>query len=169
MTTHAERRQAAWLVAAAVPDPELPMLTLADLGVLRAVEVAADGAVEVVLTPTWSGCPALATMRDDVVRRVDEAGLGPVRVLVELLPAWSSDDISPQGRRALAEHGVSPPRPGARRTGPVPLSLGRHRAVSCPRCDGAAETLSAWGPTPCTSLHRCGECGEPFQHIKEVG
>jgi ring-1,2-phenylacetyl-CoA epoxidase subunit PaaD len=159
----------AYDVASRVTDPELPMLTLADLGVLRAVE---EGAEEVVvtLTPTYSGCPALATMRDDVVRLLTEAGFAVVRVRLELDPPWTTDSITPAGRRALAEHGISPPGPAARHGGPVPLTLAPPgRAVVCPHCSAADTALtSEFGPTPCTALYRCLTCGEPFEHVKEM-
>ncbi|WP_244931156.1 1,2-phenylacetyl-CoA epoxidase subunit PaaD [Nocardioides sp. W7] len=156
-------------VAAAVVDPELPMLTLADLGVLRSVEEV-DGRVEVAITPTYSGCPALAAMRDDLVRRLSEEGYDDVRVRVELDPPWSSDLITARGRTVLAEHGISPPGPApASSGGPVPLTLAPpRRAVRCPRCGALADRTSEFGPTPCTALYRCPECAEPFQHVKEL-
>ena len=160
----------AWAVAASVTDPELPMLTLADLGVLRDVTVGAAGEVRVVLTPTYSGCPALAVMREDVVRRLRTAGFADVAVGVSLSPAWSSDWISERGRAALRDHGISPPGPaGPGRPATVPLTLApRRRAVRCPRCDSADVTLtSEFGATACTAMYRCGTCLEPFDHVKE--
>jgi ring-1,2-phenylacetyl-CoA epoxidase subunit PaaD len=157
-------------VAGAVADPELPMLTLADLGVLRAVEVGPRGQVDVALTPTYSGCPAMDAMRDDVVRALTEAGFGPVTVRVRLSPPWSTDWLSERGRAALAAHGVSPPGPAPRRDGPVPLTLlPRRRDVACPRCgSGRTERTAEFGPTPCTALYRCTDCLEPFEHVKEI-
>jgi len=160
----------AWEAAATVTDPELPMLTLADLGVLRQVEVAEDGTVEVAITPTYSGCPAMATMRDDLVRRLGEEGFPAVRVRVELDPPWSTDDITAHGREALRAAGISAPGPAPRTAGPVPLSLGpvRHRA-RCPRCGSTDVALtSEFGSTACRALYRCRECLEPFDHLKEL-
>jgi ring-1,2-phenylacetyl-CoA epoxidase subunit PaaD len=161
-------------VAARVRDPELPMLTLADLGVLREVEVDGAGRVEVAITPTYSGCPAMAAMRDDLVRALDGAGFTEVRVRVSLHPAWTSDWITPRGRAALAEAGISPPAAmpsrGSGRGGPVPLTLGPvRREVACPRC-GSADTglISEFGSTACKALYRCRACLEPFDHIKEI-
>jgi ring-1,2-phenylacetyl-CoA epoxidase subunit PaaD len=165
---------AAYEIAASVVDPELPMLTLADLGVLRRVEEdrspGRSGSVTVVITPTYSGCPALAAMRDDLVRRLNAAGYPAVRVEVELSPAWSSDAISERGRRALADAGISPPGPVPATSGPVPLTLvPRPRAVSCPRCGSpAARLVSEFGGTPCQALYRCDRCSEPFGHVKEI-
>lgn len=155
-------------VAAAVRDPEMPMLTLADLGVLRAVEEHA-GEVVVTLTPTYSGCPAMAAMRDDVVRSLAEAGWS-ARVEVALSPPWSSDWITERGRAALREHGVSPPGPAPVHDGPVPLRLlPTVRALRCPQCGSArTELTSEYAATACTALYRCAECGEPFPHVKEV-
>lgn len=164
-----DRRGVAWEIAACVLDPELPVVTLADLGVLRSVEVTAD-TVEVAITPTYSGCPALSAMRDDLVRRLRDAGFAQVRVRVELEPAWSTDHITERGRRALAEAGMSPPGPAATRSGTVVLDLlPRRRAVGCPRCGSAAtELTSEFGPTACTAIYRCTACLEAFSHVKEL-
>ncbi len=155
-------------IAAAVTDPELPMLTLDDLGVLRDVEER-DGEVVVTLTPTYSGCPAMATMRDDVVRRLADAGF-TARVQVALAPAWSSDWISERGRRVLREHGYSTPGPAPRRGGPVALTLTpTRRVLGCPRCASSDVALvSEFGPTSCKALYRCASCLEPFEHVKEI-
>ncbi|GGF49099.1 phenylacetate-CoA oxygenase subunit PaaJ [Marmoricola endophyticus] len=155
-------------IASEVTDPEMPMLTLADLGVLREVEEEGR-CVRVRITPTYSGCPAMATMRDDLVSRLRSAGYADVRVEVSLSPAWSSDWISERGRRALVEHGVSAPGPAPERTGPVPLSLlPTRREVTCPRC-GSGETalVSEYASTACKAQYRCTACLEPFDHVKE--
>ncbi|NYD43798.1 1,2-phenylacetyl-CoA epoxidase subunit PaaD [Nocardioides panaciterrulae] len=163
-------RERAYDVARTVTDPEMPMLTLADLGVLRGVDVTDDGAAVVAITPTYSGCPAMATMRDDLVHRLTDAGFTEVRVKVELSPAWSSDWISERGRRALADAGISAPGPARRTTGPIALDLlPARRAVSCPRCGSAeVELTSEFGPTSCKALYRCTGCLEPFEHVKEI-
>ncbi len=165
----------AWRVAASVTDPELPMLTLADLGVLREVTVGDDGEVRVLLTPTYSGCPALGVMGDEVVRRLRSAGFAEVSVGVSLAPAWTSDWITERGRQALRDHGISPPgeRPGATGgsvgPGTVPLTLTEvRRAVRCPTCDSADVALaSEFGATACRAIYRCRVCLEPFDHVKE--
>ena len=156
-------------IAESVPDPELPMLTLADLGILR--EVRAEGErVIVSITPTYSGCPALAEMRRDVAGRLAEAGLA-AEVRTVLSPPWSSDWITGAGRRKLAEAGIAPPLPAPRRAaGPVPLTLTPvRRELSCPQCGapGAAQT-AAFSGTACKALYRCMSCGEPFEYIKEI-
>ena len=155
---------------AAVVDPEMPMLTLDDLGVIRSVEERPDG-VTVTITPTYSGCPAIEVMRDDIRAALAEAGFGPVAVRTVFAPAWSTDWISEAGRRKLAEAGIAPPgRAAAPSAGPVPLTLTAPAAdVRCPRCGApATEELSRFGPTACTALRRCLSCREPFEHVKEL-
>ena len=164
-------RPSARAVAEAVTDPELPMLTLADLGVLR--EVTEDGdTVTVAITPTYSGCPAMDAMRDDLVHALGRAGFGAVEVRTVLNPAWSSDWISAEGRRKLSAAGIAPPgnAPIHRDRGPVPLTLSLpSRHVHCPHC-GSADTglVSFFGATACRSLYSCCTCSEPFEHVKEI-
>ncbi|WP_395293563.1 1,2-phenylacetyl-CoA epoxidase subunit PaaD [Kitasatospora hibisci] len=200
----ATARERAWAVAAEVPDPELPMLTLADLGVLAEVEVEAAGAVSAGavsaetaevpgapaeaavtawLTPTYSGCPAVAEMAADVDRRLRAAGYADVRVRLRLDPAWSTDLITAEGRRKLAEAGIAPPRSASERAasaaavGASPrgtasplLTLGPTRhLVPCPLCGGTdTEELSRFGSTACKALWRCRDCREPFERVKEI-
>ncbi|MGW5021327.1 1,2-phenylacetyl-CoA epoxidase subunit PaaD [Streptomyces sp. NRRL S-1868] len=163
-------------LAGSVPDPELPVVTLAELGVLRSVSEPEPGRVEVELTPTYTGCPALETMAEDVERTLTAAGIQRVTVRTVFSPPWSTDDISEEGRRKLAEHGVAPPRPGTGRDGPVPVRLsptrradGLTEQIRCPHCGAAGtELLSRFSSTACTSLRRCLACREPFDHFKEV-
>jgi ring-1,2-phenylacetyl-CoA epoxidase subunit PaaD len=168
-STATTREELAREVAGRVTDPEMPMLTLADLGVLRDVQVDGDR-VTVWITPTYSGCPAMATMRDDLVHGLQQAGFADVVVRVRLQPAWSTDWLSERGRQALAQHGLSAPGPAPRHDGPVPLSLlPTRREVTCPRCGSAeAELTSEFGPTACTALYRCTACMEPYLHVKEI-
>lgn len=167
----AERLERARQVAASVPDPELPMLTLADLGILRDVTLE-DGRIIVSLTPTYSGCPALHMMRGEVTARLAAAGFGQTEVRTVLSPAWSSDFITAAGRRKLAGAGIAPPRSRSEKTapGPVPLTLfARRPPVQCPACgSGETERTAAFGGTACKDLHRCRACGEPFEHVKEI-
>lgn len=156
-------------VAAEVTDPEMPMLTLADLGVLRDVQQDGDR-LTVTITPTYSGCPAMASMRDDLVRRLADHGFDRVDVRVSLTPAWSTDWISEGGRRALRHHGISAPGPAPRHDTPVPLDLmPRRRELTCPRCGSADVQLSSeFGATACKAMYRCTGCLEPFDHVKEI-
>ncbi|HYY11199.1 MAG TPA: 1,2-phenylacetyl-CoA epoxidase subunit PaaD [Kineosporiaceae bacterium] len=155
--------QRAWEVAGAVPDPEVPVLTIADLGVLREVTLADDGTVDVTITPTYSGCPAMDTIRADVEQALREAGFGGVRVRTVLAPAWTTDWITDRGRSALEEYGIAPP--GPRANGPVRLAL----SVRCPQC-GSPNTreLSRFASTACKSLWQCRDCSEPFDHFKTL-
>ena len=150
---------AARAVVAAVPDPELPVVTIEDLGVLRDVRVADSGHVVVEITPTYSGCPAMDAIRDDILARLREHGHHDAEVRRVLAPAWTTDWITARGRTALREHGIAPPHPA----GPVPLTL----SVRCPRC-GSPETreVSRFGSTACKSLWTCRACLEPFDHVK---
>jgi ring-1,2-phenylacetyl-CoA epoxidase subunit PaaD len=157
-------------VAAAVTDPELPMVTLADLGILRDVQEDA-GAVTVTITPTYSGCPAMDEIRADLHRALHRAGFDRVQVRTELSPPWTTDWITGEGRAKLAAAGISPPGTAPRRAaGPVPLRLGPPRtAVACPRCGvGDTELISAFSATACRELRRCPACREPFEHVKEI-
>jgi ring-1,2-phenylacetyl-CoA epoxidase subunit PaaD len=165
-----DRSELARRIAESVPDPELPMLTLADLGILRDVSVT-DSHVVVSLTPTYSGCPAMAEMRADVHARLAAAGLGDVEVRTVLSPPWSTDWITEAGRRKLSEAGIAPPQAAPQRgTGPVPLSLtGPPRRITCPSCGSAdTERTAAFSATACKDLHRCRACAEPFEHVKEI-
>jgi ring-1,2-phenylacetyl-CoA epoxidase subunit PaaD len=170
--------------AASVPDPEMPMLTIEDLGVLRDVRASDDGAVEIDLTPTYSGCPAMESIRTDVEDAVRAAGASSAVVRIVLAPAWSTDDISDLGRHKLREHGIAPPSRHGPPAGPVPVGLSRRTpqgpvaadlasrgpaTVPCPRC-GSASTreVSRFGPTACTALWACASCLEPFEQVKRL-
>jgi ring-1,2-phenylacetyl-CoA epoxidase subunit PaaD len=157
-------------VAETVTDPELPMVTLADLGVLRDVRID-DGTVVVEITPTYTGCPAMGVMRADLVHALHRAGFADVDVRTVLSPAWSTDWISEDGRRKLATAGIAPPgRAPVRTAGPVPLQLGpTRRTADCPLCGSSdTEELSEFGATACKALRRCRSCREPFEHVKEI-
>jgi ring-1,2-phenylacetyl-CoA epoxidase subunit PaaD len=144
-----------------VCDPEIPVLTIADLGVLRDVAIR-DGRVEVTITPTYSGCPAMNMIQFEIEMALDRAGIGGGRVRTVLSPAWTTDWMTEDGRRKLREYGVSPPKPGGGRR-----ELFGVEEVECPRC-GSAHTrvLSEFGSTSCKALWRCEDCREPFDHFK---
>ena len=151
--------------AASVPDPEIPVVTIDDLGILRAVEVTADGTVEVTLTPTYTGCPATEVIAADVERALHDAGAHHVVVRTTLSPAWTTDWISDAGKEKLLAFGIAPPdgTATASSAGPVRLTL----AARCPRC-GSLRTreISRFGSTACKSLWSCLDCSEPFDSFK---
>jgi ring-1,2-phenylacetyl-CoA epoxidase subunit PaaD len=149
-------------VVAAVADPELPSLTIEELGILRGVAVDGAGRVTVTITPTYSGCPALDAIRADIRAALAVAGHSTVDIVTELAPAWTTDLISQSGRAKLAAAGLVPPGPVA---GPVRVAL----SVRCPRCGSPdTERLSAFGSTACTALWRCRTCREPFDEFKSL-
>jgi ring-1,2-phenylacetyl-CoA epoxidase subunit PaaD len=151
-------------VAGAVVDPEIPVLTIADLGVLRDVELRPDGHVHVMITPTYSGCPAVEAICADVRAALAEEGYDDVSVELVLSPAWTTDWMSDAGRRKLEEYGVAPPAPHTP-DAPVPLTL----SPRCPRCESpATRQLSRFGSTACKSLWVCTSCLEPFDHFKAI-
>lgn len=157
-------------IVANVLDPEMPMVTLADLGIVREVSES-DGRVHVVITPTYSGCPAMRIIRDDIESALEHRGYHDVEISTRLQPAWTTDWITPSGREKLTAAGYSAPGPAAAApSGPIPLTLtARPRGVTCPRCGSAATTLvSEFGATLCKAHYRCTECAEPFDHVKEI-
>ncbi|KAF0165072.1 MAG: ring-1 2-phenylacetyl-CoA epoxidase subunit PaaD [Rhodocyclaceae bacterium] len=165
----ASRIDSAWAALNEVLDPEVPALSVVDLGLVREV-IEHDDGLEVVMTPTYSGCPATEVIEKSVIDAIDAAGLGPARVTMRRAPAWSSDWISAEGKRKLLDYGIAPPGP-VLADGAVPIRIvgRRQAAVPCPRCGSAhTERLSAFGSTACKSLHRCLDCREPFEHFKPI-
>ena len=164
----ASREQAAWATLAGVPDPEVPVLSICDLGIVREVVSGAAG-THVVLTPTYSGCPATEVIAANVRDALQQAGLGPVTVSHRLAPAWTTDWISAEGRLRLLAYGIAPPGEACGgEPAPSPVRL-RPRNVACPRCGSLqTERLSAFGSTACKALHRCLHCREPFEYFKPL-
>ena len=150
-------RDDALAVLREVMDPELPTVDVVGLGIVRDVETAADGTT-VVLTPTFSGCPALATIAHDVADALERRGFGPVRIRTELAPAWSTADIDAQTRERLREAGIAPPPCLARADEPA----------RCPRCGAGSVLRSRFGSTPCKSLWTCPDCLESFEAMKPI-
>ena len=147
-----------------VADPEIPVLSLVDLGIIRSIDAAEDGGLRVGVSPTYSGCPATAVIRADVVTALQHAGFARVQVHDVLSPPWTSDWISAAGRDKLAAYGIAPP-PVA--VASVRALAGHEPSVSCPRCGSSdTELLSEFGSTPCKALHRCRSCLEPFDRFK---
>ncbi|THD75457.1 MAG: phenylacetate-CoA oxygenase subunit PaaJ [Bradyrhizobium sp.] len=157
----AELRQRAWDVAAQVVDPEIPVLTIADLGVLRDVAVS-GGRVEVAITPTYSGCPAMNMITLEIELALEREGFHNPKVQTVLSPAWTTDWMSDDGRRKLKEYGIAPPQAGSGRR-----ALFGEQQVACPQCGSEdTEVLSEFGSTSCKALWRCKSCREPFDYFK---
>jgi len=156
-------------VVGQVTDPEIPVLTVADLGILRDVRVDAGGRIQVTITPTYSGCPAMETISRDIVQTCARHGWHEVTVRTVLSPAWTTDWLTDNGKRKLREFGIAPPGPAARcgraGAGPVPVPL----SVRCPQC-GSADTREAsrFGSTACKALYTCNSCLEPFDYFKAL-
>jgi ring-1,2-phenylacetyl-CoA epoxidase subunit PaaD len=147
----------------AVRDPEIPILTIADLGILRDVRVE-DGRVHVVITPTYSGCPAMHAIEDDVRATLAAAGHDDVVVETRLAPAWTTAWLTPAARRKLLEVGIAPPLEA---TGDKNVLRLHGAAIACPRChSGDTEQISEFGSTACKALYRCRACLEPFDYFK---
>lgn len=155
----------AWDVLARVADPEIPVISVTELGIVREVSAGAD-AVEVVVTPTYSGCPATEAIERSIVEALREAGAADVRVRTRLAPAWTTDWISAEVKEKLRRYGIAPP--GAADAGAV-QPIGFVPRVDCPLCGSRnTERLSAFGATACKALYRCRDCGEPFEHFKPI-
>jgi ring-1,2-phenylacetyl-CoA epoxidase subunit PaaD len=152
-----------WELLAAVPDPEIPVLSIVDLGIVRYVRRAEDGRVRVGITPTYSGCPATEVIRHMVRAALDRAGLGEALLEEVLSPPWTSDWLTAEGRAKLRAFGIAPPaQPVAN-----PRRLWQQTPVSCPRCGSeTTERVSEFGSTPCKAHYRCVVCGEPFDYFK---
>lgn len=148
-------------IVAEVPDPEVPVLTIEDLGILRDIEVDDDGHVNVTITPTYSGCPAMDAITADVTTALAQQGYDDVAVRLVLAPAWTTDWMSDAGKQKLIEYGIAPPQPRTDQPVMVPLS------VRCPQCgSGDTRELSRFGSTACKALWVCTSCKEPFDYFK---
>ncbi|MCO4252093.1 1,2-phenylacetyl-CoA epoxidase subunit PaaD [Pseudarthrobacter raffinosi] len=170
ITEKVTARQRAWDIAATVCDPEIPVLTIADLGILRHVRVTQEhntgDAVRVTITPTYSGCPAMDAIRDDLKAAFAKEGYASVEVELVLAPAWTTDWMTDAGKAKLQEYGIAAPSGRAAaggRSGPVRLSL----AVKCPQCSSLnTKELTRFGSTSCKALYVCKDCLEPFDYFK---
>ena len=159
-----QRLSRTWTALASVEDPEIPTLSIVDLGLIRGVEPRADGTLEVGLSPTYVGCPATEVIRRSVELALAAAEVGDFAVTSVLAPAWSSDWITAEGRRKLEIQGIVPPVHSASSMRDL---LRHHRPVGCPRCRSTdTECISEFGSTPCKALHRCRACLEPFEYFK---
>ena len=154
----------AWRALAQVEDPEIPAVSILDLGLVREVTEQPGGVLDIALSPTYVGCPATEVIRGAVERALDRASLGPFVIKTVLSPPWSSDWITAEGRRKLQAYGIVP---APRSTSSLREMLRAERGIGCPRCHSTdTECLSEFGSTPCKALHRCRACLEPFEYFK---
>ena len=146
-----------------VKDPEIPAINVLELGVVRSVEVEADGKAIVTITPTYTGCPAMDVMAADIKKELLEAGVPAVEVRMSLSPAWTTDWITETGKRKLKEYGIAPPE----KTADIRALKGEQPVVACPQC-GSTHTVvtSEFGSTACKALYKCLDCQEPFDYFK---
>ncbi|CAG9256212.1 phenylacetate degradation protein [Paraburkholderia unamae] len=162
----------AWTVLESVPDPEIPVVSIRELGILRDVRRADDGQIEVVITPTYSGCPAMSQIAEDVAHALDAAALAPYRIATTLSPAWTTDWITDEAREKLRAYGIAPPTGncggGAQSTREQPITfIPKLPAPACPHCGSKhTERLAQFGSTACKALYRCIDCREPFDYFK---
>jgi ring-1,2-phenylacetyl-CoA epoxidase subunit PaaD len=164
------RVDAAWRVLANVPDPEVPAISVCELGIVRDV-IDHDDVLEIVLTPTYSGCPATEVIEHDILHAIDAAGLGPARATLRRAPAWTTDWISEDGKRKLLAYGIVPPGPASNAEVPIRFfpRAAKTVALACPRCGSHhTERLAAFGSTACKATWRCLDCKEPFEHFKPI-
>lgn len=152
-----------WEILEDVKDPEIPVLSLNDLGVVREIEIKND-VPHVTITPTYSGCPAMLEMENDIKKRLKAEGFESVEVITVMTPTWTTDWITDKGRTALQEYGIAPPEQA---TSDKSALLGHPKQVTCPQCMSTnTEMLSQFGSTPCKALYRCTDCKEPFDYFK---
>lgn len=163
----------AWAVLEAVPDPEIPVVSLRELGILRDVRRGADGAVEVVITPTYSGCPAMSQIAEDIGQALSAAGIVPHRIATVLAPAWTTDWITADAREKLRRYGIAPPmgncgsHQAPRETTIRFVARAASATPACPQCGSHhTERLAQFGSTACKALYRCIDCREPFDYFK---
>jgi len=173
--TPKSRLARAWAALEAIPDPEIPVVSIRDLGILRDVRIGADGStVEAVITPTYSGCPAMSQIEEDVGRALEAAALAPWRVCTVLAPAWTTDWITDAGRASLRAYGIAPPgqcaaAAPAHHVKPMHFAprIQPAEAIACPHCGSThTQELSRFASTACKALYRCLDCREPFDYFK---
>ena len=155
---------AVWNILKNIPDPEIPVLTIVDLGIVRDVRLS-DGEIEVVITPTYTGCPAMEMIAANIRLALSENGFKKIKITTVLSPAWTTDWMSEEGKRKLKEYGIAPPNPKQQVCNNDLFAP--HEAVQCPRCDSwHTHRLSEFGSTACKALYQCDNCQETFDYFK---
>jgi ring-1,2-phenylacetyl-CoA epoxidase subunit PaaD len=152
-----------WTLLEEVKDPEVPVLSVVDLGIIRSVNTSSER-IDIVITPTYSGCPAMDVISMDIRLKLIEKGYRNVRIQQQLSPAWTTDWMSEEGKKKLKAFGIAPPNPKQQF---CTTDMFRQEAVQCPRCDSwHTELISQFGSTACKSMYRCADCKEAFDHFK---
>lgn len=147
-----------------IPDPEIPVISIVELGVIRDVSLTDDKSIEVTITPTYSGCPAMKQMEDDVRKKLSENGFENIKITTVYNPAWTTDWISDEAREKLRKYGIAPPEEN---TTDKSFLTGKHKAVTCPRCKSKNTVMiSQFGSTACKALYQCKDCLEAFDYFK---
>ena len=147
-----------------IPDPEIPVLSITDLGIVRQIEEKTDK-IEVTITPTYTGCPAMAQFEDDIKAKLKENGYYKVEVKTTYDPPWTTDWISEEAKKRLQEYGIAPPE--QKTTDKNALLVDARKSVTCPRCKSTnTRMISQFGSTACKALYQCNDCHEPFDYFK---
>jgi ring-1,2-phenylacetyl-CoA epoxidase subunit PaaD len=156
-----------WDILQTVPDPEIPVVSVVDMGIIQSIAIGETGTVHIQMTPTFAGCPAIAMMQQGIQAALEAAGIGEAQVDVVFAPAWTSDRIGEHGRRKLAEFGLAPPPPLAGRGEGAVIML--MEQIACPFCNSTQTHLeSPFGPTLCRAIYYCDSCQQPFELFKPL-
>lgn len=147
-----------------IPDPEIPVISIVELGVIRDINIIDQKNVEISITPTYSGCPAMKQMEDDVTKKLSEAGFENIKLITVYNPPWTTDWLSEEAKLKLRNYGIAPPEES---TTDKSFLTGKHKAVTCPRCKSKNSVMiSQFGSTACKALYKCNDCLEAFDYFK---
>lgn len=159
-----QTREHIFSVLSEIPDPEIPVISIVELGVIRDVNLIDDTSIEVTITPTYSGCPAMKQMEDDVRSKLKESGFNQIKITTTYNPAWTTDWLSPEAKSKLQNYGIAPPEES---TNDKSFITGKHKAITCPRCKSKnTQLISQFGSTACKALYQCKDCLEAFDYFK---
>lgn len=155
---------AVWQILSEIPDPEIPVITIVELGVIRKIDILSETAILVQMTPTYSGCPAMKQMEDDVKKRLTEDGFTEIQLNITYNPPWTSDWLNEAAKQKLQNYGIAPPEES---TSDKSFLTGKIKNITCPRCKSKnTHLISQFGSTACKALHQCKDCLEPFDYFK---
>jgi ring-1,2-phenylacetyl-CoA epoxidase subunit PaaD len=153
-----------WEILHQIPDPEIPVIDIVELGVIRKVKIIDTLSIEISITPTYSGCPAMKQMEDDIRMKLSHAGFSEIKINTVYNPPWTTDWISEEAKMKLNDYGIAPPEHSSLDKATL---LGKERKVKCPRCNSTStQLISQFGSTACKALYKCSDCLEPFDYFK---